>query len=208
LTDQKGLVMGSAPEEPPVTGWQPRSSTGTWDDPDAPWTTGQLVQRATVFGLLWAVGTGLVLAALMSIDYFAWKHVPVEEAVVTTVSTDSTHRVACGGKPLFPNSDAVITTFHIDHPRPGYGDTLTVSGCGFDLHRGESVLLQRQPGGTEDDMMLGGPLKAKDMFQEPGMFAGVAFAAAFVWSFAGGVARRWWKQRAASRNGLGLDQTP
>lgn len=198
--------MASVPEEPAATGWQPRSSTDAWDDPDAPWTTRQLMQRATLFGLFWAVGVGLLFVALMSIDYFAWKHVPVEDAVVTAVSTDPTHRVACGSKPLIPNSDAVITTFYIDHPRPGYGDTLTVSSCGFDLHRGESVLLQRQPGGTEDDMMLGGPLTLADMLEEPGIFAGIAFAAAFVWSFATGVTQRWWKQRAAARSSMERDR--
>lgn len=84
-------------------------------------------------------------------------------------------------------------------PRPGFPATFTSTGCGFMLHRGERVVLQRNPGGTDDDMFLGGPVHARDLVTWPAAMGGIAFAAVFAWRLGSALVQRWWHQRTASR---------
>lgn len=133
---------------------------------------------AGVVALLVGLAAGLVVAGLMSIDFVAWDDVPVERAVITSTTVSATERVACG-RSLWPDTAARTTTFSVEHPRPGFPAAFSVAGCGLGLHPGETVLLQRRPGATEDDLMLGGSLTLLDFVQVAGTIAGIGCGLTF-----------------------------
>jgi hypothetical protein len=59
-------------------------------------------------------------------------------------------------------------------------------------------MLQRRPGGTEDDLMLGGRLTASDIAQIGGMIAGLGFAATFGWVLIVAMVRHRWQRWVAA----------
>ena len=59
------------------------------------WRFADLTDLFWVRGLLVAVATWLFLVGLGSIDFFSYRHVPVEDAVVTSVELSPTETISC-----------------------------------------------------------------------------------------------------------------
>jgi len=135
------------------------------------------VGRSTVVGVV----AGLVALGLISIDYFTWRGAPTESARVVAQRIDTERRVACGGKPLWPNTNAQVTTFTVARPRAGLPTTFTITGCGIDARPGDVTAVVRVGTGTEDDVMLGPKLTAGYLALFAGTFAVLGFVATLPW---------------------------